>query len=611
MSGSAEPAEPAGLPGLPDRGVLALALRVSPVLCRGLPVTVALALVAGAARVIAPLAVRHAVDHGLAADAVRAAVLVAAVATVAAGLSSWRLSLRIRGRVETAIAGLRREGLLRVHDMAPSTVDGLRRADLVARLSTDLDAMTTFLNGGGVQFVTNMAQLLIAGAVLALYSWQLALPVFAIAVGLLLVMARLQRVIQGRFARVRGDLSALQSTVGEAVTGATVIRATGAAERSRRQLDEAVDRARDGYLRAQPPLHLSTSLGEVGITAMTLTVLLGGVWWSIGTTPPRLSSGELVGMILLITFFVRPLQFLMQSLGEAQNALTGWRRALELVATPSARIEHGAALPPGPVAVGFDGVDAAYGDGPPVLRDISVGIAPAEQVAVVGRTGSGKSTFAKLLTRRLVPRAGVIRLSGVPLADLGDDALAGRVVVVPQDPFLFDLSVADNIALGRPGATREDVLAALDRVGLGDWALGLAAGLDTPAGPRGERLSVGERQLVALARTALADPDLLVLDEATSGVDPATDVAVQRALARLSQGRTTIAIAHRLGTAANADRVLEFADGRIVQDGSHADLIAAGGSYTALFAHWREHVTRLDARPAPLPAILPATEGPR
>lgn len=589
------PAEPSGhlarLPG--GLGTLQLALRVSPILRRGLPITVLIAVLAGGSRIIAPLALQHAIENDLSPSAVREAVVAAGLATVAAGLFSWRLNLRIRARIETAIAGLRRDGMRRVHDMSPYTADHVRNADVVARLAADLDAMTTFLNGGGVQIVTNMAQLLIAGVILTVYSWQLALPILVITLGLLLAMTTLQRVIRRRFARVRNDLAALQNTVAETVTGATVIRATGSQARSQAQLGRAAHRARDSYLEVQLPLHLNSSLGEIGITSMTLVVVLGGVWWSIGTTPPRLSGGEVVAMVLLVTVFVRPLQFIVQSLGEAQNALSGWRRALELVSTASAHIESSGRLEPGPIRVAFEGVAAAYGDGPLVLHDVTVDIAPGEHIAVVGRTGSGKSTFAKLLTRRLQPRSGQILLSGVPLSELGDDELAGRVVVVPQDPFLFDLSVRDNIALGRVGATSEDVWAALESIGLTTWAAGLSDGLDTLAGPRGERLSVGERQLIALARTALADPDLVVLDEATSGVDPATDAAVQRALAGLMDGRTTISIAHRLGTAVSADRVLEFAAGSIIQDGPHEQLLAAGGSYTDLFAHWREHVTHL------------------
>ena len=337
-------------------------------------------------------------------------------------------------------------------------------------------------------------------------------------------------------------------------------------------------------MRTLAPLHTNNALGELAISTMTVTVLLGGVWWALSGDLDRLSAGQVVAMVFLVSFFVRPLQFLVQSLGEAQNALTGWRRALELITTPSAEVHDGAALPDGPVDVRVEHVSARYGTGPLVLHDVTVCIRPGEHIAVVGRTGSGKSTFAKLLTRRLEPATGAILLNGVPLDRLTDASLSGRVVVVPQDPFLFDDTLGRNITLGVPGATGDDARRVLHDLGLREWFADLPQGLDTPVGLRGERLSVGERQLVALARTALVDPDLVVLDEATSGVDPATDVAVQRALAVLTRDRTTVSIAHRMITAATADRVLVFAAGRLVQSGVHAVLVGEPGPYADLVA---------------------------
>lgn len=551
----------------------------------GLALTAVLALLAGGGRIVAPLTVQRVIDAGLAPHTVGPAVAVGAVAVLVAGGSSLLLNRRLQARVETAIAGLRRTGLRRVHEMAASTADRTPTADLVARLTSDLDQTTTFLQGGGVQFVTNTAQLLIAGVIMSVYSWQLAVPVLLLAGVLIAGMAVMQRVIGRRFGHARRDLSELQRAVTESVGGAALIRSTGTEQRARVKLDVAVDRARDSLIRTQPALHGNASLGEITIAAMTVTVLLGGVWWSLaGPGAPRLSSGQVVAMVFLVTFFVRPLQFLVQSLGEAQNALAGWRRARELAGTPSAEVVDGRPLPDGPVGVRVEHVSARYGDGPVVLHDVDVTIAPGEHVAVVGRTGSGKSTFAKLLTRRLEPAAGTIRLSGVPLDRLAPTA--GRVVILPQDPFLFDGTLDANIRLGRPGATTADVLRIIDGLGLRDWLDALPDGVDTPVGLRGELLSAGERQLAGLARTALADPDLVVFDEATSGIDPATDVAVQAALAALTRGRTTVSIAHRMVTAENADRVLVFDGGRIVQSGSHAELAARPGRYADLVGAW-------------------------
>ncbi|GAB2608449.1 multidrug ABC transporter ATP-binding protein [Paractinoplanes abujensis] len=563
------------------RGWSSAALRVSPELRQGLVLTSVLALLAGGGRIVAPLTVQRTVDAGLGAHPVGAAVAVGAGAVLVAGASSMVLNRRLHHRVEGHLAALRRTGLRRVHSMPAATVDRTPSADLVARLTSDVDQVTTFLQGGGIQFVTNAAQLVIATVILLVYSWQLALPVLVLAALLIAVMMGMQRLIARRYDVARRDLSRLQSVIAESIAGGAVIRSTGTEDRTRAKLDDAVDRARDSLLRTLPPLHGNTSLGELTISAMTVTVLLGGVWWSLGGNPPRLSAGEVVAMVFLVTFFVRPLQFLVQSLGEAQNALTGWRRALELAAAPSAEVPGGAPLPGGPVEVRLRDVSARYGDGPLVLHDVTVGIGAGEHVAVVGRTGSGKSTFAKLLTRRLDPAGGTVLLGGVPLDRLAPTAR--RVVIVPQDPFLFDGTLAENVRLGSPGG---DVVRILSELGLHDWFATLPDGLDTRVGLRGERLSVGERQLVALARTALADPDLVVYDEATSGVDPATDVAVQRALAVLTRGRTTVSIAHRMLTAETADRVLVFDAGRIVQSGPHDVLVREPGPYAALIEAW-------------------------
>ncbi|MFT4265346.1 MAG: ABC transporter ATP-binding protein [Nocardioides sp.] len=578
------------------------AITATPVLTQGIALTLLLALLAGAGRIVAPLTVQHAIDHGLTPEAVRPAVLLGSTALLLAWASSLTLNRRLQRRVETALAQLRRQGLRRIHDMSASTADVTPSADLVARLTSDLDQVTTFLQGGGLNMIINVAQLLIAAGLLLAYSWPLALPIFGVAVLLVLSMLRVQRVIARRFARVRADLSRMQSVVAESVIGAPVIRSTGTDERARVRLDEAVDRARDSQVRSLAPLHANTSLGEIAISSVTVLVILGGTWWALAGDPatPRLTSGELVAMVFLVTFFVRPLQFMVQSLGEAQNAITGWRRALEVVSTPSAVVPDGRALPPGPVGVELRDVSARYADGPLVLSGITVHLRPGEHVAVVGRTGSGKSTFAKLLTRRIDPAGGELLLGGIPIAELAD--APGRIVIVPQDPFLFDGTLAANLRLGDTSAGDDDLVRSLEALGLADWLAMLPDGLATRVGLRGERLSVGERQLVALARTALADPDLVVLDEATSGIDPATDVAVQTALTTLTRGRTTVSIAHRMITAATADRVLVFADGRLVQDGPHDRLLAEDGPYAGLVRAWRDSTARIPVTSSTHPA---------
>jgi ATP-binding cassette, subfamily B, bacterial len=226
------------------------------------------------------------------------------------------------------------------------------------------------------------------------------------------------------------------------------------------------------------------------------------------------------------------------------------------------------------------------------LEDVDLTIEPRQRVAIVGETGSGKTTFAKLVTRLMDPVDGVVLLGSdaegwVPLDEVAFASLRSRVVMVPQDGFLFDASVAENVRYGRPGMTDEQVATAFEELELGAWVAGLADGVGTPVGQRGESLSSGERQLVAVARAYVADPDLLVLDEATSAVDPATEQRLTRALDRLTDGRTTLTIAHRLSTAERADEVLVVDAGHVVQRGTHAELVDAAGPYARLHASWR------------------------
>jgi ATP-binding cassette, subfamily B, bacterial len=376
------------------------------------------------------------------------------------------------------------------------------------------------------------------------------------------------------------------AAVSESVVGASVVRAYAIEKRTAERIDAAVSLHQQASTRAQTVVAFTFSTGELVAGLTTAGVVVVGVLLGVAG---EITLGELLAFLFLVTLFVGPVQVGTEVLNEAQNAVSGWRRVLSVLDTPADVADPGQGgveLPRGPIDVRFEHVSFGYPGGPTVLHDVDLPIAPQGRVAVVGETGSGKTTFAKLLTRLMDPQAGRVVIDGVDLRNVRFSSLRSRIVMVPQDGFLFDATLADNIRFGRPDASDADIELALLELGLGDWLDGLPARLSTPVGQRGESLSAGERQLVALARAYLADPDLLVLDEATSAVDPATEVRLQRALEGLTRGRTAISIAHRLSTAEAADEVLVFDAGRVVERGPHEDLVRGGGVYERLYASW-------------------------
>jgi len=369
------------------------------------------------------------------------------------------------------------------------------------------------------------------------------------------------------------------------VVGADTIRAYAVEERTQQRVDEAVGAHARTAVRAQILVAFS-STGGVLVSGLVVAVVVGvGTWTGVGG---GLTLGRLVAFLFLVQLFTTPVQLGTEVLNELQNALAGWRRVIAVLDTPAdvADPVEAVVLPRGPVTVEFRGVGYAYPGGPPVLKDVDLTLVPGARVAVVGETGSGKSTLAKLLTRLMDPTQGVVLLDGVDLRTVSFASLRARVVLVPQEGFLFDDTLLANLAWGRPGADERDVDRALDDLGLLDWAAGLPAGLATAVGQRGESLSAGERQLVALGRAYLAAPDLLVLDEATSAVDPATELRLQRALDSVTRGRTSVTIAHRLSTAEAADLVVVVDAGRIVDVGPHPELLGRCGVYRRLHASW-------------------------
>ncbi|MBC7678970.1 MAG: ABC transporter ATP-binding protein [Pseudorhodobacter sp.] len=570
--------------------VLAHGLRLAPEFRAGLRTTLLLALLSAAGRIVVPVAVQQTIDHGLKADhpdlrLVQVACSLAALAVLLTAVASYLMNVRLYRTTENGLLALRTRAFRRVHDLSMLHQASERRGSLVSRVTGDVDTISTFMQFGGIIVVVSAGQVLLATVLMAVWSWQLTLVVYVCMLPLVLAVKAFQKRLQKAYGGVRERIGEMLGAVSETVVGAPVIRAYGAQQRTAERIDSAVERTKKAQTRAQTIAASTFCSGEITTALANSAVIVVGVLLAVDG---QLTLGRLIGFLFLVNLFVQPVQVATEVLNEAQNAIAGMRRVLGVLDTPTDVGDPvpGRSLPPGPVDIAFAHVGFAYPGGPDVLHDVDLAIPARTRVAVVGETGSGKTTFAKLLTRLMDPTRGEVLLSGVPLREVSFASLRSRVVMVPQDGFLFDTTVVDNVRYGKADATDAEVQIAFTELGLADWVEQLPAGLHTPVGERGQSLSVGERQLVAIARAYVADPDLLVLDEATSAVDPSTEVRLARALDSLTRGRTTLTIAHRLSTAEAADEVLVVDRGVVVQRGSHADLVAVPGTYADLHSSW-------------------------
>jgi len=564
----------------------------SPELTEGLVGTLALAVVSTAGQVVVPIVVQQTLDKGINGPNgpdVSFMVwmgLVAAFSIASTGLASYAMTARLFRSAERGLATLRIKAFRHVHDLPLLTQNTERRGALVSRVTSDVDQVSQFLIFGGILFVISVGQMLVATIVMVIYNWQLAGLVWLCFAPLFLSLRFFQRKLSQAYGVVRRQIGILLSAISEPVVGATVVRSYAVEARTQARIDRAIAEYQAASTRAQGFTVLSFSLGGISAGLANAGVILLGVHLGLAGD---ITAGQILAFAFLVSLFVNPVQMGTQILTDAQSAIAGWRRVIGILDTPADLVDPGPtghALPRGPIDVTFESVTFAYPGGPPVLHDVSLHIDAGTRIAVVGETGSGKSTVAKLLTRLMDPSSGAVRLDGIDLREIPDASLRRSVVLVPQEGFLFDDTLAANARYGKLDATVEEITASAVELGLEDWLAGLPYGLETRVGQRGESLSAGERQLVALLRAHLADPDLLVLDEATSAVDPQLEMRIGRALEQLMSGRTSVTIAHRLSTAENSDEVIVVDRGRIVQRGPHAQLVAEGGIYGGLHASW-------------------------
>jgi ABC-type multidrug transport system fused ATPase/permease subunit len=571
---------------------IARGVELSPELKDGIRGTLAFAVLATLGRIVVPVAVQQTLDKGVNAPggpdvAFTATVMVvAAIAVVVTGLASYQMTYRLFTSAERGLATLRIKAFRHVHDLPLLTQNTERRGALVSRVTSDVDQVSQFLIFGGIISIVSFGQIVVATLVMAYYSWQLTIVVWVCFLPLFLSLRYFQRRLSAAYGIVRQQVGVMLSAVSEPVVGAATVRSYAIERRTQERIDTAIDRYKAASTKAQGLTAFSFSLGGVSAGLANAGVLIVGVLLGVDG---NITAGKVLAFAFLVTLFVGPVQIGTQVLTDAQNAIAGWRRVIGILDTPADVVDPGDAgtrLPDQPVTISFEDVGFAYPGGVPVLHGVDLDIAPNTRLAVVGETGSGKTTLAKLLTRLMDPSSGVVRLHGTDLRDVPFSSLRERVVLVPQEGFLFDSTLRANALYGKLDATDEEILTAVEQLGLSDWLETLPRGLDTRVGQRGESLSAGERQLVALIRAHLADPDLLVLDEATSAVDPALEMRIARALERLTKGRTSVTIAHRMSTAENADEVVVVDKGRVVQRGPHSALVAQGGVYGRLHASW-------------------------
>jgi ATP-binding cassette, subfamily B, multidrug efflux pump len=544
-----------------------------------------LVLLGAAAQAGAPLIIGRAIDRAIGPGDRRALalwMLALAVVYVVGALASRGQTLQIGDIGQRALAGLRERLFDRLQRLPLGYFDRRPVGDLISRVTNDVDTINQFLSQGLTQLLGQLFSLVGIVATMLLLDLPLALVSFTIIPIMLLTTNLFARRARVAFRRTRETVGDVTAEIQEEIVGVRQAQAFNRTEfniarfRQRNEANRSANVQATGITSAFAP-----AIDVLSTVATALVIGYGGYQVYAG----RLTVGTLAAFLIYVQQFFRPIQLISQVYTQAQASLAGAERIYGIMDEAPEPPDAPDATVLGPIAgeIVFDRVTFGYDAARPVLRDISFQVAPGQTVALVGRTGAGKTTIASLIPRFYDATGGVVRIDGHDVRAVTRASLRSQIAVVLQEPFLFSGTVADNIGYGRLGASRAAIEAAARAVDAHGFITALPQGYDTPIGEGGGGLSQGQRQLVSFARALLADPRVLILDEATANIDTRTEATIQRALATVLAGRTSVVIAHRLSTIRGADLILVIEDGQIAERGDHDDLLARDGLYAALY----------------------------